>query len=138
MNTARGLLMCAVLLVAASAAAQVQTGSIVGVATDPSNAVLPGVTVSLSGERLIGGVQTQVTDATGTYRFDRLPPGAYTVKFELPGFKTVTRDGIQISVAWASPTTTMKPMGVGGGPSGVAAASPERALSPPALTALTW
>jgi hypothetical protein len=102
MNKARGLLICALLLVAASAAAQVQTGSIVGVASDPSNAVLPGVTVSMSGERLIGGVQTQVTDATGTYRFDRLPPGAYTVKFELPGFKTVTRDGIQISASFTA------------------------------------
>jgi hypothetical protein len=89
-------------LAAASAQAQVQTGSIVGVATDASNAVLPGVTVSLSGERLIGGVQTQVTDASGSYRFDRLPPGAYSVKFELPGFKTATYDDIRVSAAFVA------------------------------------
>src|SRR5437764_13687746 len=64
-----------VLLGAASAHAQVQTGSISGVATDNSSAVLPGVTVSVSGDKLIGGVQTQTTDGTGAYRFDRLPPG---------------------------------------------------------------
>jgi carboxypeptidase family protein/TonB-dependent receptor-like protein len=103
MKTVRRVMTCALfLLAAASAHAQVQTGSIVGVASDPSNAVLPGVTVSLSGERLIGGVQTQVTDATGSYRFDRLPPGAYTVKFELPGFKTVTRDDIRISASFVA------------------------------------
>src|SRR3954469_9466212 len=103
MMTVRRFLLCALfVLTAAAAHAQVQTGSIVGVASDPSNAVLPGVTVSLSGERLIGGVQTQVTDATGAYRFDRLPPGAYTVKFELPGFKTVTRDAIQINASFTA------------------------------------
>jgi hypothetical protein len=73
------------LLSAAVAQAQVQTGSITGIVSDTSGAVLPGVTVSLSGEKLIGGTQTQVTDAGGNYRFDRLPPGDYTVKFELQG-----------------------------------------------------
>src|SRR6476620_3744590 len=103
MITVRRLLLCALgVLAAATAQAQVQTGSIVGVASDASNAVLPGVTVSLSGERLIGGVQTQVTAASGAYRFDRLPPGAYTVKFELPGFKTVTNDDIRVSAAFVA------------------------------------
>ena len=66
------------MLAASTAHAQVQTGSIAGVATDTSNAVMPGVAVSVSGDKLIGGVQTQVTDASGAYRFDRLPPGSYT------------------------------------------------------------
>jgi outer membrane receptor protein involved in Fe transport len=103
MKTASRMLICALcVLAAASAHAQVQTGSIVGVATDASNAVMPGVTVSLSGDRLIGGVQTQVTDTSGAYRFDRLPPGSYSVKFELQGFKTVTRDEIQISASFTA------------------------------------
>ena len=45
----------AVLLAAPVARAQVTTGSITGNVTDASGAVLPGVSVSLSGERLIGG-----------------------------------------------------------------------------------
>ena len=45
--------------------AQVQTGSITGTVSDGSGAVLPGVTVTLSGERLIGGAQTAATDASG-------------------------------------------------------------------------
>ena len=86
-------------LVAVGASAQVQTGSISGTLTDTSGAVLPGVTVSLSGEKLIGGVQTLVTDSTGAYRFDRLPPGSYNVKFELQGFKPVDREGIAVNAA---------------------------------------
>src|SRR5262245_35006664 len=90
------------LLAAPAAVAQVQTGSITGTITDTSNAVLPGVNVTLSGERLIGGEQTQVSDATGTYRFDRLSPGAYVVKFELQGFRGVTREDIRISAAFVA------------------------------------
>ncbi len=87
---------------AASASAQVQTGSITGTVTDPSGAILPGATVSLSGEKLIGGVQSQVTDASGDYRFDRLPPGAYTIKFELQGFKSVERGDIRVNAAFVA------------------------------------
>jgi len=91
------------LLLAAPADAQVlQSGSITGAVTDSSNAVLPGATVSLSGERLIGGVQTQTTDATGSYRFDRLPPGAYHLKFELQGFRTMERDDIRVNASFVA------------------------------------
>jgi len=83
-----------------AASAQVQTGSIAGVVTDASNAVLPGVTVSLSGEKLIGGTQSQVTDLSGSYRFDRLPPGSYRLKLELPGFRTVEHDDIIVNAAF--------------------------------------
>src|SRR5258708_37462140 len=97
------LMLTAVFVLAAAAArAQVQTGSIAGVVTDQSNAVLPGVTVSLSGERLIGGAQAQTTDTTGAYRFDRLPPGTYTVRFELQGFRGVAREGIAVNAAFVA------------------------------------
>ncbi|HEV2986507.1 MAG TPA: TonB-dependent receptor, partial [Vicinamibacterales bacterium] len=69
---------------------------------DSSNAVLPGVTISLSGEKLIGGVQTQSTDTTGSYRFDRLPPGTYRVKFELQGFRSFERDDIVVNAAFVA------------------------------------
>jgi outer membrane receptor protein involved in Fe transport len=89
-------------LTAVEAGAQVQTGSITGVVTDSSGAILPGVAVSLSGERLIGGVQTQISDAIGSYRFDRLPPGSYHLKFELQGFRTLERDGILVNAAFVA------------------------------------
>src|SRR3954454_8304635 len=101
------LVRCAVLgmlcmLATTAAFAQVQTGSIAGVATDTSNAVMPGVTVSVSGEKLIGGVQTQTTDTAGAYRFDRLPPGTYQVKFELQGFRAIDRADIAVSASFVA------------------------------------
>ena len=90
------------LLTASTASAQVQTGSIAGVVSDASSAVLPGVTVSVSGEKLIGGVQTQVTDTTGSYRFDRLPPGMYRLKFELQGFRIVEHADIIVNAAFVA------------------------------------
>jgi outer membrane receptor protein involved in Fe transport len=103
MRCIRILFVCVLgLATAAPAVAQVQTGSIVGAVTDASGAILPGVTVSLAGDRLIGGVQTFVTDASGAYRFDRLPPGDYTVKFELQGFKPVTRAAVRVNAAFTA------------------------------------
>src|SRR5687768_12619403 len=84
------------------AQAQVTTGSITGSVTDASGAVLPGVTITLSGDRLIGGPQTQISDENGAYRFDRLVPGAYNVKFELQGFRTVDRPDVRISAAFVA------------------------------------
>ena len=86
MKLVRGAVLGMLIMLAATTAhAQVQTGSIAGIATDTSNAVMPGVTVSVSGDKLIGGVQTQTTDATGAYRFDRLPPGSYQREIRAPG-----------------------------------------------------
>lgn len=104
MSMLRRALLCTLctltFLTSVSAEAQVQTGSIVGAISDTSNAVLPGVVVTLGGDRLIGGSQTFTTDATGAYRFDRLPPGDYSVKFELQGFKGVERTDIRINAGF--------------------------------------
>ncbi len=103
MKVLHRLLIAAICVLAApSAWAQGLTGSITGVATDASGAILPGVTVSVSGDKLIGGVQTQTTDSNGAFRFDRLPPGNYRVKFELQGFKTVDRSDIKIDAGFVA------------------------------------
>jgi hypothetical protein len=91
----------AVVLCAPLAQAQT-TGSITGIVTDASGAVLPGVTITLSGDRLIGGPQTQISDTSGAYRFDRLVPGTYGVKFELQGFRTVDQPSVRISAAFVA------------------------------------
>jgi hypothetical protein len=102
-RVAAAVLACAALLLGAPLAhAQVQTGSITGTVTDTSGAVLPGVNVTVTGDRLIGGPQTQVTDSSGAYRFDRLSPGSYNVKFELEGFKAVDRTDIRINAAFVA------------------------------------
>jgi len=111
--TLRGVLVTACcLFLATTARAQVQTGAITGVVSDVSGAVLPGVTATLSGDRLIGGDQVLVSDAAGAYRFARLPPGDYRLRFELTGFKVVERADIRISAAFVA--TINARMEVGG------------------------
>src|SRR5438034_1011117 len=77
------------------------TGSINGKVADTSAAVLPGVTVTAASPSLMG-VQTAVTDAGGNYRFPALPPGTYTVTFELPGFTTLKRENIVIAMGFTA------------------------------------
>ena len=91
------LALVALFAASAMASAQSQTGEIFGKVTDSSNAVLPGVTVTLSGPSLLQPL-TAATSATGTYTFPRLGIGAYSVKFELAGFKTIINDGIRVTV----------------------------------------
>jgi hypothetical protein len=103
--TRRTLLLVSALSVLCSvrpAHAQVSTGTIAGVIEDAGGAVLPGVSVSLTGERLIGGTATQVSDGNGAYRFDRLSPGSYSLKFALQGFRTVERRDIVVSASFTA------------------------------------
>jgi hypothetical protein len=84
----------------APAYAQRTTGSIVGTVTDESGAVLPGVTVTLTGAG-VAGTPTTVTGETGTYRFPSLPPGTYRVSFAIAGFTTVNREEIVVPLGQA-------------------------------------
>jgi hypothetical protein len=77
------------------------TGTIQGRVSDAQGAVLPGVTVVATSPALLGA-QTTVTSETGNYRFPAVPPGTYTVTYELPGFSTVRREGIQISLGFTA------------------------------------
>jgi hypothetical protein len=88
------------LLLATPLLAQRTTGSIVGTVRDGSGAVLPGVTVSLTGPNIVG-TQTATTNEDGDYRFLNLPPGEYSVTFALSGFRTVTTRGLRASVGGA-------------------------------------
>src|SRR5262245_27159339 len=98
----RSLTLLALLVAAAPAMAQVATGTIAGSVKDPSGALLPGVSVTLTGEYLIGGARTEITSAGGGYRFDRLVPGLYDVKFEMTGFKAVERKDIRINASFTA------------------------------------
>ena len=77
--------------------AQRTTGGIAGTVSDETGAVLPGVTVTVTGAN-IAAMQTYVTGAQGSYRFPTLPPGSYDVTFVLDGFATLSRQQIVVSV----------------------------------------
>jgi len=89
--------------IAAPAAAQVQTGSILVRATDDQGAMVPGVSVTISSPVLVAGTMTAVTDAGGVYRFPSLVPGMYAIKMELSGFQTINRENIVVLVGQTTP-----------------------------------
>jgi hypothetical protein len=95
----------ALVLAATTAWAQSQTGEIFGKVTDESGAVLPGVVVTLTGPSLLQP-QTATTTETGSFQFPRLNVGTYNVKFELPGFKTVVKEGIAVTVGFSANVST--------------------------------
>ena len=91
---------CFLIIIASAPApvmAQELRGRITGLVTDNTGAVVPGVTVSVVSPALIQS-QTTVTGGDGTYRYPALPPGVYTVTFELSGFQTVKREGIRLGL----------------------------------------
>jgi outer membrane receptor protein involved in Fe transport len=92
------VLLTVLLGAAASAWAQASTGGLRGVVKDQSGAVLVGVTVEAESPARIGGAAVEVSDAEGTYRFENLPIGVYTVSFTLQGFTSLKREGIRIEV----------------------------------------
>jgi len=77
------------------------TGTIQGRISDAQGAVLPGVTVTATSPSALGA-QTTVSSETGNYRFPAIPPGVYTLTFELTGFNTVKREGIQIALGFTA------------------------------------
>ena len=94
-----GALVCLLLLASLPAAAQVSTGEVFGKAADSTGAVLPGVSVTLSGSSLIQPI-VAVTTETGAYRFPRIPIGTYTVSFEIAGFKKFVRSDVIIQAGF--------------------------------------
>lgn len=78
--------------------AQTVSGRILGVVTDPTGATVSGATVTVTDvERGIS--RTFTTDSSGAYSAPNLQPGAYKVRVQAKGFKSVERTGILIEVA---------------------------------------
>jgi hypothetical protein len=84
-----------VLAFALPAHAQVQAGSIHGTVFDEHGAVLAGATVTAAGG---GRLFTASSDAAGRYRFLNLPPGSYDITAELPGFTTLKRESVMVTI----------------------------------------
>ncbi len=76
------------------AVAQVSTFDLSGTVLDPSNAVMPGATITLRNTKT-GLVRTETTDERGRYHFIALPVvGEYALKVELSGFAADERSGL--------------------------------------------
>ncbi|HEY8020743.1 MAG TPA: TonB-dependent receptor [Thermoanaerobaculia bacterium] len=95
------------LLLAWPALAQNPTGKLSGHVTNDGKP-LPGVTVTASSPNL-QGTRSAVTSANGDYFFASLPPGEYSVTFELSGLDTVK---LPVTVAAAQETSRDAEMAV--------------------------
>jgi hypothetical protein len=97
MGMRKTLILLAAVILAAPVRAQVRTGNIYGRISDPEGRPLARVGVVLSGPRMAR--LTTVTTAAGIYRFPSVLPGDdYTIEAGLPGFRTVSRGAILVTI----------------------------------------
>src|SRR5687767_15079384 len=97
--TMRSIARCFLLFGLVAVVPRVATAQVplAGEVKDTTGAVLPGVTVEAASPALIEKVRTAVTDGSGRYRIESLPPGSYAVTFSLTGFAPVQREDLIVS-----------------------------------------
>lgn len=98
-------LLAGVMICAPRLAAQGLFGTIGGVVTDPSGAVVVGATVKVSNTQT-NVVTTLTTNSVGAYNATSLNPGVYNVQAEAKGFKTAVVNNIALEVS-ANPKVDM-------------------------------
>ncbi|MGC2272039.1 MAG: carboxypeptidase-like regulatory domain-containing protein, partial [Candidatus Sulfotelmatobacter sp.] len=92
------LFVCILFLCGGSVAlAQAGRGSVSGLVTDPSGAIVAGAKVVLLNQAT-GVTQHTVTSSGGLYTFISLNPGVYQVTASQKGFKSVAQDKVTVTV----------------------------------------
>jgi Carboxypeptidase regulatory-like domain/TonB-dependent Receptor Plug Domain len=106
-------------LVAGMAFAQTTKGTIAGIVTDNTDAVITGATVTATAA---GGGETRTvtTGANGEYRIEALTPGEFTITVSAPGFgkknitnvvvrtSMITSNHVQLAIASASEVVSVE------------------------------
>jgi hypothetical protein len=85
------------LFCASAAFGQAGRGSISGLVTDPSGALIPGAKITLE-NNATGVKQTTATTEGGLYSFISLAPGSYRVTATAKGFETLVHDQVQVTL----------------------------------------
>ena len=75
--------------------AQTNTGNIYGTVIDEQGSAIPGGSVTLTGPQ---APRDTTVDAGGRFRFLKIPPGTYEVTVTMPGFTTVKRENVIVSL----------------------------------------
>ena len=89
-------MVCACLAGVAPLRAQTGAGAITGAVKDQDGAAVPGATITLT-ELRTSRRRVVVTTSDGIYTAASLAPGEYRLDVELPGFRSVRRDGIRLA-----------------------------------------
>ena len=76
--------------------AQTNRGTLTGVITDPSGAVVPGVKIVATHVET-GTVSNTVASEGGSYTIPALPIGLYRIEFEANGFKKAIRNQVELA-----------------------------------------
>jgi len=76
-------------------AAQSIYGTLTGIVSDPSQAVVAKAAIKLR-DMQSGSQREALTNADGFYTFISVPPGAYEISVSAPGFETYKQNGIAI------------------------------------------
>ena len=102
-KTARNFLSVWILLICASsvAFAQAGRGSISGLVSDPSGAIVKGAKV-IALNQATGVALHTVTSDSGLYSFVSLTPGTYVVTASQQGFESVAQDKVLVTVDQAT------------------------------------
>ena len=94
------ILAVALLILASGGAVWSQTvqGVITGAVTDPTGAVVPGATVTITntGTNIS---QNTTTGSDGSYRFPLVPPGTYTLEVKAANFAIVRASGFVVEAS---------------------------------------
>ena len=98
------ILAVALLILASGGAVWSQTvqGVITGTVTDPTGAVVPGATVTITnvGTNIS---QSTTTGSDGSYRFSLVPPGTYTLEVKAANFAAVRASGLVVEASQTIP-----------------------------------
>ena len=97
MNFTKRFAVVLALLMLVSVVASAQTTSNLTGTVSLGGNPLPGATVTISSPAL-QGVRTTNSDVNGNYNFGALPPGTYTVKFDMESMQSVTKS-VQVTLS---------------------------------------
>jgi hypothetical protein len=105
------LILCFLTIWAAPASAQGTTSRVTGTVTDSTGAVIPGATVTLTNAQTGVSFET-VTTAAGTYQFEAVQVGTYTVTVQLQGFRKFVSTDNRVNIG--EPAVINAQMATGG------------------------
>ena len=85
------------LMLAASAFAQGVSGTVTGTVKDAQGGVIPGATVTLISDTRATESAPAITNSSGDFVFPNVAADTYTIRVEMPSFRTLRRSGVSVS-----------------------------------------
>ena len=82
-----------VLQLAATVSAQGVSGTVTGTVKDAQGGVIPGATVTLISDKRATESAPAVTNSSGDFVFPNVTADTYTIRVEMPSFRTLRRSG---------------------------------------------